>query len=74
MTIDFGDHMVTARKFTHRNAAQCNAFALHCILCCIVTAHPSNPRACNSPKPLFLLTVHRSASTLLTTTVTPFSI
>ena len=70
MTIDFGDHMVTARKFTHRNAAQCNAFALHCILCCIVTAHPSNPRACNSPKLPFLLKVNRSALTLLTNTVT----
>ena len=46
MTIDFGDHMVTARKFTHRNAAQCNALALHCILCCIVNVHSPNPRAC----------------------------
>ena len=72
MTIDFGDHMVTARKFTHRNAAQCNAFALHCILCCIVTAHPSNPRAYNTPKLKFLPTVKRSALTLLINTVTPF--
>ena len=73
MTIDFGDHMVTARKFTHRNAAQCNAFALHCILCCIVTAHPSNPRAYNTPKLKFLPTVTRSALTLLTNTVTPLN-
>ena len=65
--------MVTARKFTHRNAAQCNAFALHCILCCIVTAHPSNPRAYNTPKLKFLPTVTRSALTLLTNTVTPLN-
>ena len=70
MTIDFGDHMVTARKFTHRNAAQCNAFALHCILCCIVTVHSPNPRACNTPKLLFLPIVNRSALTLLTIMVT----
>ena len=57
----------------HRNAAQCNALALHCILCCIVTAHPSNPRAYNTPKLKFLPTVTRSALTLLTNTVTPLN-
>ena len=60
-------------KFAHRNAAQCNAPALHCILCCIVTAHPSNPRAYNTPKLKFLPTVTRSALTLLTNTVTPLN-